>query len=165
MDLSWIAFDEAKKTGEGQYEMKKTFPIGGNYVLYVHFTPKDGERQIFPIAYQVGGRKHAEVRVGNDMQKVLLIDGYSVKLQLAPAADADAGTELKFVVTKGGKPADATAVDAFIVSRDTTTVVDAHPDKGPSFHAHFPQPGTYKVWAHLKMGGSVKQVALAFPTK
>lgn len=120
---------------DGTYQVKNTFPNGGNYRLYADFTPKDSPQVVEKLTVKVEGKEREKVALVVDPKLEKTMEG--LRVEMKPDAEIIAGKELMLDFNvfdaKTNKP--ATNLQKYlgeyahfvIISEDLKQFVHAHP--------------------------------------
>ncbi len=178
-DLSWFAHEHPELQPDGTFELEFTFPHGGVFTLYHDFTPAGVGMQVVPVEIAVLGDAPAPVPLEVSQNKSQTVDGFTFELTTASPIKSLQMQDLKFRVTRDGKP--VTDLEPFlgalghliVVREDRKHFVHSHPLEPPAaasagsarrggpeviFSALFPVPGIYKVWGQFQHQGRVLTV-------
>ena len=85
-DMSWFEHQHPVRGEDGIFRLTWTFPRPGNYRLYADFTPSDGDNQVLPIPFSVGGGPARTVPLTPDSKRVKQVGDlrFELKLQGTP---------------------------------------------------------------------------------
>ena len=160
-DLSEFFHIHPVRIAPGMWEARHTFAQGGKYKLWA-------EVKYLGTSYSFGqpwltvagpGRPVASVAEKADCMEV---DGCRVSFEHANKLMARQTNRIQLVVRDGsGAPVElegflGTPMHLFIVSKDATTCLHAHPESASTavgtvrFLQSFPKPGTYKLFAQFR---------------
>ncbi len=155
---------------DGSYRVEHTFPSGGDYTLFVDYTPQGAPQVVDRIPLTVKGAPRAKAALQADTTNTHTVDGLRVTMTPSKPLRPGEGLVLQFAVVdaKTGKPAAdlepylGAMAHFVIVSEDSKDFLHAHPqetkptgDGRVSAHTVFPRAGLYKVWVQLQRHGRV----------
>lgn len=83
-DMSWFEHQHPVRGEDGLFHLTWTFPRPGNYRLYADFTPADGDNQIKPIPFTVGGGAAKAYPLTPDTRWVKEVGDLRFQLQVRP---------------------------------------------------------------------------------
>lgn len=134
-DLSEFNHLHPEPQADGTYRVAHTFPHGGEYKLYVDYTPKDSKQVVDQIPLKVNGEPRAAVALKVDSSDTNTIDGLRVTMR--PDQQLRAGQELmlNFAVADERMRMPVTDLQPYlgalahfvIVSEDGADFLHAHP--------------------------------------
>jgi YHS domain-containing protein len=81
-DMSWFEHQHPVRGEDGIFRLTWTFPRPGNYRLYADFTPADGDNQVLPIPFSVGGGPARTFPLTPDVKRVKQIGNLRFELKL-----------------------------------------------------------------------------------
>jgi hypothetical protein len=134
-DLAEFYHLHPESQADGSYKVPFTFTNGGNFKLYLDFTPKDSAQVVENYSLKVSGNERAKVELKVDEKLEKTVDG--IKVMMKPDAELVAGKELMLNFTvfdeKSNKP--ITDLEKYlgeyahfvIISQDLKQFVHAHP--------------------------------------
>ncbi|GAB2562903.1 hypothetical protein [Gracilibacillus alcaliphilus] len=145
-----------EKEQDGLYTINQ--PLNdGTYQAFVDTTPKDKAYQVAPNTVQVGAKKTDKADLNHDDHWTKEVDGKTVTLEDVKAVAGEA-VPLVFDM-HGEKPEHHLGAlgHVVIVDEGVEQYIHVHPDADntTSFHAHFPKPGMYKIWAEFQFADAV----------
>jgi hypothetical protein len=155
---------------DGSYRVEHTFPSGGDYTLFVDYTPKGAPQVVDRIPLTVKGAPRAKAALQADPTNARTVDGLRVTLTPSKPLRPGEGLVLQFAVVdeKTGKPAAdlqpylGAMAHFVILSEDSKDFLHAHPleekpqgDGRVSAHTTFPRAGLYKAWVQLQRNQKV----------
>ena len=134
-DLSEFNHLHPEPQADGTYRVAHTFPHGGEYKLYVDYTPKDSQQVVDQIPLKVVGNPRAAIALKEDSSETNTIDGLRVTMR--PDRTLRAGQELmlNFAVADERTKKPVTDLQPYlgalahfvIVSEDGADFLHAHP--------------------------------------
>lgn len=152
----------------GNITFEHTFPVGGEYFLFVDYKLPGEEASTARGRIRVSGDAPPADELTPDVPGLVKGDGLAARISLK---DAHAGTNttIEFhVMDEAETPVDdlepylGAMGHLVIVSADGRQYVHAHPlnensaqGGGVEFMAHFPKPGVYKGWGQFQRSGTV----------
>jgi hypothetical protein len=165
-DLSQFYHEHPEYTAQGDYQVKYTFPKGGEYVLFQDYTPSGAGHQLGRQPVTVKGTAYAPTRFANDDMQWAK-DGYQATLSFDKALTVGQPLAMKININRNGQP--VTDLDNYlgalghvvVISEDTEQYLHVHPneqaDKGPAigFNTAFEKPGLYRVFLQFNHGGKI----------
>ncbi|GAB3300102.1 hypothetical protein GCM10027511_15280 [Hymenobacter humi] len=165
-DLGQFYHEHPEYTAEGNYQVKYTFPKGGQYVLFQDYTPDGAGHQLGRQPITVKGTAYAPVKFENDDMQWEK-GGYQATLAFDKLLQVGQPLAMKINISKGGQP--VTDLDNYlgalghvvVISEDTEQYLHVHPneqaDKGPAigFNTNFEKPGLYRVFLQFNHGGQI----------
>ena len=167
-DLTGFQHLHPRQRADGAWTADVRLEDAGSYRLFADFS-REGEPQTLASDLRVDGR--ADLRDLPAPAPAAVSDGgYDVRLD---AGDARPGeeAELRFMITKDGKPVDTEpylgAGGHLVALREgDLAFLHVHPTgDGPSFAATFPTEGRYRLFLQFKVGGEVQTVAFTQEVK
>ena len=154
-DLGIFERKIVKKGPNGTFSIKHAFAKGGNYILYVRFTPKAEHEQVFPVAIQVDPPLKSNFDLRQDRNLEKKSNDFSARLSFSNPPVAMKSVQLEYRI-HGLKKTKARVI---LVSEDTTWYLDSvepmQTVKGVSrvFRTvRFPQAGFYRAWIENEYG-------------
>lgn len=167
-DLSYFDHIHPEYKGSGDFEIKTSFPAGGDYKLIADYIPAGGSKTTQTEWVNVKGTSAQPVALTPDQTHSKIVNGVEVTLKNDhPQAGQD--VELNFVLTDANTHAPITALQQYlgavghvvVLSQDTEQYLHVHPveeaSKGPEakFMTNFPDKGLYKIWGQFQRDGKV----------
>lgn len=155
---------------DGSYRVEHTFPSGGDYTLFIDYTPKGAPQVVDRIPLTVKGAPRAAAALQADTTSTRTVDGLRVTMTPSKPPRPGEGVVLQFAVVdeKTGRPAAdlepylGAMAHFVILSEDSKDFLHAHPleekptgDGRVSAHTTFPRAGLYKAWVQLQRDGKV----------
>jgi hypothetical protein len=155
---------------DGSYRLEHTFPSGGDYTLFLDYTPQGAPQVVDRIPLTVKGAPRAKAALQADPTNTRTVDGLRVTMTPSKPPSPGEGMVLQFAVVdeKTGRPAAdlepylGAMAHFVIVSEDSKDFLHAHPleqkptgDGRVSAHTTFPRAGLYKAWVQLQRDGKV----------
>jgi plastocyanin len=158
-DLAEFYHVHPEQSPDGSYKVTHTFPNGGDYRLYVDFTPARSAQIVDQIDVNVRGPERPRVALAPDTKFEKTVDG--LKVVMKPSAKISAGQELMLNFQAfdavSGKPATdlqnylGELAHFVIISEDLQDFVHAHPmAKGESMDSM--NAGDARASEHSKDG-------------
>lgn len=162
-DLDYFAHEHPQPMEGGALGLVVTFPTAGEYVLFGDYKPEGGRITVSSSRLTVQGTgvmKDPDLRK-DDLSQARRKGDFEVKLdQEVHGSDS----MLSFTMTRGGKPVSelhpylGARGHLVIVDPGASTLLHSHPidSREPgkvAFHARFPSPGLYKLWAEFRPEG------------
>ncbi len=175
-DLSWFAHEHPSLQPDGSFVIDQAFPAdgGGEYVLFADLAPGDDRMQVFRLPLRVEGASPPAIQLRDDAELVKTFGAHTAALITTPhQLRARTEAQLTFHLEHKARPVDDLGLflgavgHSIIISEDTQQFIHAHAAQltaarptGPevSFHAVFPRPGRYKVWAQFNHRGELVTV-------
>lgn len=81
-DMSWFEHQHPVRGKDGIFRLTWKFPRPGNYRLYADFTPSDGDNQVLPILFSVGGGPARTYPLTPDVKRVKQVGDLRFELKL-----------------------------------------------------------------------------------
>lgn len=81
-DLRWFEHQHPVRGQDGVFRKTWTFPAPGEYVAYADFTPADGDNQVVPLPFTIGGGQGRTVSLTPDRKWVKQVGDYRVSLKV-----------------------------------------------------------------------------------
>lgn len=81
-DMSWFEHQHPVRGEDGLFRLTWKFPRPGNYRLYADFTPSDGDNQVLPIPFSVGGGPAKNLPLTPDTKRVKQVGDLRFELKL-----------------------------------------------------------------------------------
>lgn len=182
-DLAYFAHIHPAFENE-RFVVTHTFPFGGPFRLFADFTPKGSTQQVVPVDMNVEGRSHRPVALTPDKKLAKTFGKYLVTLSISikpQRLKSGSAATLTFAVATAATNQPVEDLEDYLGARGHCVIlregarefIHAHPmedqprahGKMPMgnpasrsevmFHAAFPKPGVYKVWAQMKRQGKV----------
>lgn len=183
-DLAEFYHVHPEQSADGSYNVTHTFPNGGEYRLYVDFTPKNAAQVVEQIDVNVAGPERAKVALVPDAKFEKTVE--SLKVVMKPSAEIEAGRELTLDFqafdAASGKPATdlqnylGELAHFVIISEDLKDFVHAHPmakgESMDSMNKSEAKPGEHGAEGHehsatedkaKKVGASEVSAHTSFP--
>ncbi|WP_460207486.1 hypothetical protein [Scytonema sp. NUACC21] len=158
--------------GNGQFEVKATFPTAGEYKLFSDYKPSGQKEQVSLMALNIPGSVPLPQELGNFNTTKNLTDT-KVNLKL-PEPTLKTGQEvtLTFDVTQAANNQPVKDLQPYLGEKGhlvilksslpltTADYIHAHALKNTvdgriAFKTSFPQPGTYKLWVQFNRNGKI----------
>ncbi|MBD2137169.1 hypothetical protein H6F32_06130 [Anabaena sp. FACHB-1237] len=161
-----------KNNGNGSFQVKYTFPAGGEYTLFSDYKPAESNERVSVMKTSIKGtiplpkslEKFEQTKTLSDTKVTLNVDNASLK------ARKDIMLKFKLVDNKNQPIKDLQPYlgeKAHLVTIKSSSpltnadYIHSHgmKDSAPGeidFHAKFPQAGTYKMWLQFQRNGNVK---------
>jgi hypothetical protein len=134
-DLAEFYHIHPEPQADGSYQVRHTFPNGGDYRLYADFTPKDSKQVVEPIDIKVAGTEKAKVALTPDTKFEKAVNG--LKVVMNAEGEIKAGNELMLEFAAYDEKTNKPATDLqnylgelahfVIISEDMKDFVHAHP--------------------------------------
>ncbi|WP_227994992.1 hypothetical protein [Oceanobacillus sp. CFH 90083] len=145
-----------EKEQEGLYTINQPLNAG-TYQAFVDIAPEGKAYQPAPNTVQVGTSETNKTSLEKEDNWTKEMDGKTVTLE---DVEATAGEEVSLVFDMHGEKPEhhlGALGHVVIVDEGAEQYIHVHPDSEDttSFHAHFPKPGMYKIWAEFKFGDEV----------
>jgi len=159
-----LAESEDYTKGRGLKETK--FLSGGDYFIFLDYTPSKAANQIEKIPIKVSGKEKAQIPLG-DERLVWEGDGYTVKLGADKYFAIKTPIQLQINITKDGKAVNnldnylGALAHMVILSEDIEEYLHVHPMEsettGPDIYLHtnFPRESKYKVFMQFNHNGVI----------
>jgi hypothetical protein len=165
-DMTGFQHLHPRMRADGTWTTPVRLPAAGSYRLFADFA-HDGEATTLAGDIRVDGP--AELRALPAVTpSATSADGYDVRLA-ARALHAGQASDLRFTVTKGGRPVQTEpylgAGGHLVALREgDLAFLHVHPSKGShpgevGFAATFPTPGRYRLFLQFQVAGRVQTVA------
>jgi hypothetical protein len=161
-DLTGFQHLHPEQAPDGTWTTDVRLPEAGSYRLFADFS-HDGEARTLATDLRVDGRADLEP-LPAPRATAVSDGGYDVRLD-AGNARAGAEAELRFTITKDGKPVQTEpylgAGGHLVALREgDLAFLHVHPTgDGPSFAATFPTEGRYRLFLQFQHEGRVQTVA------
>ena len=134
-DLNEFYHLHPEPQADGSYRVAHTFPNGGDYKLYVDYTPKDGAQIVDQIPLTVRGNPRAVVALKEDRSNTKTVDGLRVTMKPDKALRAGQELTLDFAVADERTNKPLTDLQPYlgalahfvIISEDGADFLHAHP--------------------------------------
>ena len=156
----------------GRFEVTKSFPNGGRYILLSHFKPTGHEEQVSVLNLKVDGTPAPAIPI--DMATSKSIGNIKASLEL-PKSGLKAGAEAMLVFKlQQNNGALVNDLRPYLGEKGHLVMIEqssplaridyihAHPhttanmsDGEIHFMAKFPKPGKYKMWGQFNRGGKI----------
>jgi len=162
--ISVLGKDDEYSKGRGLKETK--FLNGGEYVIFLDYTPTGGSNQLEKIPITVAGNEIPTVPLGNE-RFVWENNGYQATLSSDKGWVTNTSIELNVNITRNEKPVTdlgqylAALAHMVILSEDLEEYLHVHPMEsettGPDIklHTNFPKTGGYKVFMQFNHEGVI----------
>lgn len=193
-DLSWFAHEHPQIARDGRFYLKWTFPRAGRYWLYSDFTPAIGSNTVARSEVRVEGTTSiaSKPRLVPDRSFTKTVNGYQVKVKVAPSLQAGKQSLLTYTITKNNQPVtnlqpylaamghlmaihqngrDVVHTHAVSPGSDHVTGLEVTPEmasaSGPNitYKLQLPSGGFYRIWAQFQHKGQVLTVPFTFSVK
>jgi hypothetical protein len=163
-DLTGFQHLHPEMAADGTWSARVKLPEAGSYRLFADFS-HDGEATTLASDLRVDG--DAELAPLPAPSATAVSDGgYDVRLE-APAAPAGGETELRFAITRDGRPV---ATEPYLgagghlvaLREGDLAFLHVHPDDAtgdPTFATRFPTAGRYRLFLQFKDQGRVRTAA------
>jgi YHS domain-containing protein/plastocyanin len=83
-DMSWFEHQHPVRGDDGIFRLTWTFPRPGSYRLYADFTPADGDNQVKPLPFTVGGGSDSTFPLRADTRFKKEVGDLRFELQVRP---------------------------------------------------------------------------------
>ena len=165
-DLAEFYHIHPEQQADGSFKVMHTFPNGGDYRLYVDFTPQASSQVVEQVNVKVSGTERAAVPLVPDQTLEKTVD--DLRVVMKPEGDIKAGNELmlnfQIFDAKSGKPVTdlqnylGALAHFVIISEDMKDFVHAHPmSKGEKMDGM--KMDESKPHSHDKTEGDAKKVS------
>ena len=155
-DFSYLAGTSLVPGGNGSILPQLVFPSDGQYVIFVGFYPRNGNKEVKTISLTVGSTLTQLAALKPDDSAIQTVGDLRVMLKSDQALVANQLAALRFeVVDAQGQPRQDT-IQVWTAMRGQVQIVDEklstliQPDfidrDQLKFAVNFPRPGKYKVW-------------------
>lgn len=158
---------DKKSYSKGEGHDETSFQHGGDYVLFMDYSPAGSGHKLARIPLRVEGKERPAVRYTNQ-NMTWTGDGYKVDLSADKELKTGQLTGLKVAVTRNGKP--VTNLDKYlgalghmvVIHENTEEYLHVHPNdsdgRGPdiTFHSSFEKPGIYRVFLQFNHEGRIR---------
>jgi hypothetical protein len=134
-DLNEFYHLHPEPQADATYRVAHNFPNGGDYKLYVDYTPKEGKQTVDQIPFKVDGNPRAPIALKEDSSDTKTVDGLRVTMR--PDRELRAGQELMLDFTVSDERTRKPVTDLqpylgalahfVIVSEDGADFLHAHP--------------------------------------
>ena len=160
-DLRVFDHQRLMPNSSGTFQFERKFSEAGNYLLYVGITPVGDRPQVFPLAFQIEGKKTKDVPL-SESKNHWKEGEIEVHVKVSAPLVSGKPIEIQLNYQKNHKPFRGLSPHAVLVSEDTTQFVLAHAkgSQKQTLHAVFPKPGLYKGWFETQIGN--RQVTPTF---
>lgn len=152
----------------GNITAEHTFPVGGEYFLFVDYKLPGEEAATARGLIRISGDAPPADELTPDVPGLVKGNGVAARISLKDGR-AGGNTTIEFrVMDEAGTPVEdlepylGAMGHLVIVSADGRQYVHAHPlnensaqGGGVEFMAHFPKPGVYKGWGQFQRSGTV----------
>jgi hypothetical protein len=163
-DLGWYDHVHPVYQADGSYTIEKTFPAGGEYIVFSDFQPTGAGNQVYRSTIAVNGnvRKKESFTTENLIHQT---DGYEVKL--VPVGGTFMTNNLNHMgveVTRNGAPVTdfETIMGAkghlVIISGDGQKYLHVHPEEVDGkldLHTRFEQTGIHRAYFQFQTDGKL----------
>ncbi len=129
-DLEQFQHIHPRLSGDGQYSVDTSFPVGGSYTLYTEFV-RDGRKALDRRELSVGGGQEEAPQLAPDLSPKT-VEGTKVALSGPQVVKAGQSTELTFVLTRGGQP--VSDLKPYLGAAAHVAIVSA--ERGDFTHTH-----------------------------
>ncbi|MEE9215282.1 MAG: heavy metal-binding domain-containing protein [Thermodesulfobacteriota bacterium] len=162
-----LAESEDYSKGRGLKETK--FLSGGDYFIFLDYTPSKAANQIEKVPIKVSGKEKAKIPLG-DERLVWEGDGYTVTLGADKDFAIKTPIQLHINITKDGKAVNnldnylGALAHMVILSEDVEEYLHVHPMEskttGPDIflHTNFPKESKYKVFMQFNHNGEIHTI-------
>jgi len=165
-DLSYFDHLHPEYNGKGEFEVKTTFPAGGEYKLIADYIPTGDTATTQSEWIKVSGSSEEAAPIRPSEAHSVVVDGVEVTLE-NDHPQAGEEFELDFKLTDASNKQPITDLEPYlgavghvvILSEDTERYLHVHPmdekASGPDakFMTTFPQAGIYKIWGQFQRNG------------
>ena len=166
-DLSTFQHLHPEYQSSGSYDVKATFPAGGNYLLFADYKPSEGGEVVNKLPITVGGKANASVSYSSE-RLTWTTNGISLTLQ-TKSGKFETGKEqhVNGLLTQDGKPVKAETLGNYLGAKAHVVMIEmadkdyvhVHPGtENGNFHLHvtFDHPGIYRAWIQFLVNGKVQ---------
>lgn len=166
-DLNEFYHIHPEPQADGSYRVAHTFPNGGDYKLYVDYTPKDSAQVVDQIPLKVSGNPRAAVVLREEASDTKTVDGLRVTMRPDKALRAGQELMLNFAVADERTTKPVTDLQPYlgalahfvIVSEDGVDFLHAHPMEKTEMAADHGGGGGHDATPHahgdeMKTGGA-----------
>jgi Cu+-exporting ATPase len=165
-DLSYFDHLHPEYKGKGAFEVKTTFPAGGEYKLIADYIPTGDTATTQSEWIKVSGSSAEAAPIRPSETHSVVVDGVEVTLE-NDHPHAGEEFELDFKLADSSNKQPITDLEPYlgavghvvILSEDTERYLHVHPmdeqASGPDakFMTTFPQAGIYKIWGQFQRNG------------
>ncbi|SDD61388.1 hypothetical protein [Niabella drilacis] len=174
--LTWFRHLHPVLQPDGSYQVRLTFPAGGNYLLYADYQPEGTPSLVDKILLPVAGDRPGPVAVTG--QKLTAVTGdLDIRIDLAAPLYTGTSTLLPFRIERNGKPLKTTALSPYLgaiahlilIHGEDKDFLHIHPRSGTDApvvaHTTFEKAGRYRLWIQFKTGDELHTAAFTLDVK
>ena len=179
-DLAEFYHIHPQLTPAGTFDVTHVFPHGGDYRMFVDYTPKDSGGVVDWHDLKVAGTPRAPVHLVPDAQPVKTVGPFRVTFSSDQPLVAGKDLKLHFRIDEAKTGAPVHNLQRYLgawghimlVSDDLKEFIHAHPAEygtlnGPSppvieVATGFRRPGLYKLWIQIQRNSVVTAIPFAF---
>ena len=166
-DLSTFQHLHPEYQASGSYDVKATFPTGGNYLLFADYKPSEGGEVADKLAIKVSGKASPSM---NYSAEKLTWTSNSLSLTLkTKSRKFEAGKELHIngILTQNGQSVNVETLENYLGAKAHVVMIEiadkdyihAHPETANGnfhLHAEFEHEGMYRAWIQFMVNGKVQ---------
>lgn len=167
-DLSSFNHIHPEYKGNGQFTIHTSFPSGGDYKLFLDFTPKGGVSTTLSERVTVEGKPSTPAAIVADFTLVKEVDGKEIELSLSSTKSSQE-VMLTFNIIDAQTRKGISNLEPYLGAVGHVVILSAHMEQyihvhpleekttGPKaeFVTTFPKSGTYKIWGQFQHQGKV----------
>lgn len=151
----------------GSYDVKATFPAGGNYLLFADYKPSEGGEVADKLPITVGGKANATTSYSAE-KLTWTNNGLSLTLQTKSGKFVTGKEQhINGLLTQDGKPLKAETLENYLGAEAHVVMIETadkdyvhvHPGtENGNFHLHvtFEHTGMYRAWIQFMVNGKVQ---------
>jgi hypothetical protein len=166
-DLSTFQHLHPEYQASGSYDVKATFPTGGNYLLFADYKPSEGGEVADKLGVKVAGKTSPSMKYSAEK---LTWTGNGLSLTLkTKSGKFETGKELHIngILTQDGQPVKVETLENYLGAKAHVVMIEiadkdyihAHPETANGnfhLHAEFEHEGMYRAWIQFLVNGKVQ---------
>lgn len=151
----------------GSYDVKATFPSGGNYLLFADYKPSEGSDVVNKLPIVVGGKPEKSTSYSAEK---LTWAANGLSLTLKPDGNkivTGAEQHIDGILTQDGKPVKVETLENYLGAKAHVVMIEmadkeyvhVHPEtENGNFHLHvtLDHAGMYRAWIQFVVNGKVQ---------
>jgi hypothetical protein len=166
-DLSTFQHLHPEYQASGSYDVKATFPTGGNYLLFADYKPSEGEDVADKLPIVIGGK--VKESSSYSAEKLTWANN-GLSLTLKPDDTkivTGAEQHIDGILTQNGKPVKVEMLENYLGAKAHVVMIEmadkdyvhVHPEtENGNFHLHvtLDHAGLYRAWIQFLVNGKVQ---------
>lgn len=166
-DLSTFQHLHPEYQASGSYDVKATFPAGGNYLLFADYKPSEGGEVADKLAIKVAGKANPSMKYSAE-KLTWTNNGLSLTLK-TKSGKFEMGKEshIDGILTQDGQPVNVESLENYLGAKAHVVMIEmpdkdyihAHPETAKGnfhLHAEFEHEGMYRAWIQFLVNGKVQ---------